>query len=67
VLGKDKVKDKLRVMIQEDFDEELNAMNVCVLLLKRLTFDQQWRVLNYIVVRLMGRSWSLGKPASDSK
>jgi hypothetical protein len=61
------MKNKLRVMIQEDFDEELNAINVCVLLLKRLSFDQQWRVLNYIVVRLMGRSWSLGKPTSDSK
>jgi hypothetical protein len=54
-------------MVKEDFDEELNAMNVCVLLLGRLSFDQQWRILNYILVRLMGRSWSLGKPVSDNK
>ena len=61
------MKDKFRVMMKEDFDEELNAMNVCVLLLERLTFDQQWRVLNYIIVRLMGRSWSFNKPMSDVK
>jgi len=59
------MKEKLRVMVKEDFDEELNTISVCTLMLKRLTFDQQWRVLNYLLVRLMGRSWALSKPASD--
>ncbi len=59
-------KDKYRAMMAEDFDEELNAMNVCTLLLKRLTFDQQWRVLNYVLVRLWGRSWTLEKTKCDN-
>jgi len=59
-------KDKYRSMMAKDFDEELNAMNVCTLLLKRLTFDQQWRVLNYLLVRLLGRSWTLSRPKSDN-
>jgi len=57
--------DKLRVMIKEDFDEESNAMNVIIILLKRLNFDQQWRVLNYVVIRLWGRTWLLNRPKSD--
>jgi hypothetical protein len=60
-------RDKVRVMLQDDFEEELNSMSVCYLLLQRLSFDQQWRVLNYLLVRLMGRSWSLPKPMTDSK
>jgi len=61
------VKDKLRVMLVEDFDRELNAMAVTVQVLKNLTFDQQWRVLNYVIVRLIGRSWSLNRPKRDSE
>jgi len=59
------MKAKLRVMLAEDFDEELNAIAAITILLKRLTFDQQWRVLNYILVRLWGRSWLLSRPKSD--
>ena len=59
------MKAKLRVMIAEDFDEELNAIAVITILLKRLTFDQQWRVINYVIVRLWGRTWLLARPKSD--
>lgn len=59
------MKAKLRVMMTEDFDEELNAMSAITILLKRLTFDQQWRVLNYVLVRLWGRTWLLARPKSD--
>ena len=58
--------DKLRVMMKEDHDDESNALCAIVLLLKRLTFDQQWRVLNYVMVRLWGRSWILGRPKGDT-
>lgn len=60
------MKEKLRVMIVEDFDEELNAMSVVTIILKRLSFDQQWRVLNYVIVRLWGRTWLLARPKSDA-
>lgn len=58
---------KLRVMMADDFDEELNTLSACTILLKKLTFDQQWRVLNYLLIRCFGRSWALSRPASDEK
>jgi len=61
------MKAKFQVMLSEDFDEELNAIAVITILLRRLTFDQQWRVLNYAIVRILGRPWSLAKPAGDTK
>lgn len=56
------MKKKFNTMLEEDFDLELNAMNAVVILLKNLTFDQQWRIINYVVVRLWGRSWLLARP-----
>ena len=59
-------KKKLRVMLDEDYDTETNAMAVCVEVLSLLTFDQAWRVLNYLCVRILKhRSWSLGRPKGD--
>ncbi len=59
------MKQKLRVIMSEDFDEELNAIAAITILLNRLPFDAQWRVLNYVVVRLWGRCWSFSRPKAD--
>lgn len=58
---------KNKVMLAEDYDDELNTLAAVTIMMKRLTFDQQWRILNYLLVRLWGRTWTLSKPASDSK
>ena len=61
------MREKLRVMVKEDFDEELNAMAVIVAVLKPLGFDAKWRVLNYVLVRMLGhRSWGLRKPNDEA-
>ena len=60
------MREKLRVMVKEDFDEEMNALAVIVAVLKPMGFDSKWRVLNYILVRMLGhRSWGLGRPKTD--
>ena len=46
-------------------DSELSALVIVHRALAPLCWDQQWRVLNYVIVRLWGRAWSLAKPASD--
>ena len=52
--------------MSEDYDDESNAMAVIVAVLKPLGFDSKWRVLNYVLVRMLGhRSWSLNKPKTD--
>lgn len=60
------MRDKFKTMLAEDYDEELNAINAVTILLKRLTFDQQWRIINYVLVRLWGRTWLLARPKSDN-
>ena len=60
------MRDKFKTMLAEDYDEELNAMNAVTIMLKRLTFDQQWRIINYVLVRLWGRTWLLARPKSDN-
>ena len=57
----------LKLMKEEDFDLEVNALAVCFKVLKPLGFDGQWRVLNYLLVRLLNRTWALAKPVSDTK
>lgn len=59
------MKNKFQVMLKEDFDEELNAMSACYHLLRPLSFDKQWRVINYLLARLLGRAWILNKPVSE--
>ena len=59
------IKDKFRVIMKEDYDEELNALTACFKLLNVLSFDQKHRVLNYLLVRLFNRSWALVKPKGD--
>ena len=59
------MKEKLRVMIAEDFDDELNALSVITIMLRRFSFDAQWRILNYIIARTLGRAWILSKPANE--
>ena len=59
------MKDKLRVIMKEDFELELNALAVCVTVLKPLSWDQHWRVFNYLLVRFLGRGWILNKPQSE--
>lgn len=62
------MKKHLRVMLDEDYDHETNALSVCTKVLSELSFDQAWRVLNYLLVRILGhRSWSLSRPSSDTK
>jgi hypothetical protein len=53
--------------LPEPRDYELEAISVTVAALNHLTWDARWRVLNYIIVRFLGRSWSIAKPASDSQ
>lgn len=60
-------KEKLRLMTKEDFDEETNAIAVVMAVMRRLTFDQQWRVMNYVLVRMWGRTWLLARPQGDVK
>ena len=48
-------------------DSELRALAGCWALLRPLGWDTQWRVLNYLLVRVLGRSWMLPKPESDTK
>jgi hypothetical protein len=60
-------KEKIRVMLQDDYEKELNTRSVCYLLLKELQWDAQWRVFNYLLARIFGRSWLLSRPASDTK
>lgn len=55
------------ILKAEHHDDELEALCAITLILKRLHFDQQWRVVNYIIVRLWGRTWTLAKPKSDSQ
>ena len=57
-----KTKKNLRVMMSEDFDVEVNALAVCDAMLRQLSFDQQWRVFNYLLARRLGRSWILSLP-----
>ena len=59
------MKEKLRVIMAEDYGQELNALAVCTTVLKPLGFEGQWRVLGYLLVRFLGRSWQIAKPASD--
>lgn len=60
------MREKLRVMLNEDFDEELNAMAVMVAVLKPLSWDAKWRVLDYILVRMLGdRGWRLERPMGE--
>ena len=59
------IKDKFRVIMKEDYDEELNALSVCFKLLNVLSFNQQHRVLNYLLVRLFNRAWAVVKPKED--
>ena len=56
---------KLRTMLEEDYDQESNALTAVVALLKPLSFDAQWRILNYVLVRLWNRSWLLARPKAD--
>ena len=58
------MKGKLRVMMTEDFDVELNALSVITIMLKPFSFDAQWRILNYVIARTLGRAWTLNKPAN---
>jgi hypothetical protein len=46
-------------------DCELRTICGCYELLKDLSSDAQWRILNYLIVRLFGRSCTLAKPKSD--
>ena len=59
------MRKRFQVMLTEDDDEELNALSVCVKLLLKFNFDAQWRIVNYLVVRLWSRSWSLVKPKGE--
>jgi hypothetical protein len=52
-------------MFDGDYDTESNTVAVCVKLLDRLNFDQKWRVLNYLLSRVLGRSWALNKPKGE--
>lgn len=47
--------------------QETFALVKSIELLSPLCWDQQWRVLNYLLIRLLGRSWSLNKPATDNQ
>lgn len=55
---------QMRVMLEENYEDELNALAVITLQLKRFNFDTQWRILNYVIARCLGRSWILGKPTN---
>jgi hypothetical protein len=46
-------------------DCELQAICVCVTQLNRLASTGQWRVLSYLVLRFLGTSWELPKPAKS--
>lgn len=59
------MKDKLRVMLADDFDAELNALNIITIMLKQFGWDSQWRILNYVIARTLGRKWILPKPAGE--
>lgn len=59
------MKSQIRVIINDDFDQEAKTLAAVFILLNRLTFDGQWRVLNYVIVRLWGRGWLLGRPKGD--
>lgn len=53
------------IPIYED-DQELKTICLCVTHLSKLGWDGQWRVLNYLLIRYLGRSWALAKPKSDT-
>ena len=36
-------------------DHEINALRACYSVLSKLSFDAQWRVINYLCVRLWNR------------
>lgn len=48
-------------------DEEAQAIGRIIRLLENRTFDAKWRMLNYVLVRMLGRSWRLNLPATDTK
>lgn len=53
-----------RIKVQ---DAEIFALATCQKEMSKLGFDGQWRVLNYLLTRNLGRSWALVRPASDIK
>lgn len=64
----DEMEKRFRVMLADDYDEELNAMAVIVAMLQPLTWDKKWRILNYILVRMLGdRGWGLQRPRGDNE
>ena len=49
-------------MRKEDFDEEMNALCAITLILSKLTFAQQHRILSYVIMRYWRQCWWLAKP-----
>ena len=56
------MKNRFVVMRKEDFDEEMNALCAITLILSKLTFAQQHRILSYVIMRHWRQCWWLGKP-----
>lgn len=48
-------------------DEEARAIGHIIKILENRTFDAKWRMLNYVLIRMLGRSWRLSPPAGDTK
>ena len=47
-------------------DPELMAINEFLKWTSTVGFDAQWRALNYVCIRVLGRVWKMPSPKGDA-